>query len=256
MVLLLSAVVLASFLAIHTTNASGTPTLGVDSATQQFPSAHAGDTIQVNITISNVQNLWAWDIAQLTWNPQVMNLTNMIEGPFLQTSGQQTLFVTTLNATNAWYLTNQGYLNETSGLILQSTGVTGSGVVATLVFKVFSTGTSQIKFTQATLEDPSTASISCNIANANIIIGSSSNTTPTPPSSDNGSPGTSSSPIATSSTPTNSGTTSRPTEDPSNVAPEFPILPILAMLMIAATASIMLIAKKSKQDNNQQNLSS
>lgn len=58
----LLAIAITSVSIVNPSYASSIPTISVDSNTQNFPSAHVGDTIQVNITVSNVQNLWAWDL--------------------------------------------------------------------------------------------------------------------------------------------------------------------------------------------------
>ena len=117
---------------INLTHASTTSTIKVDSATQQFPSAHVGDTIQVNITISNVQNLWAWDLPNIRFDPTILNLTQINEGPFLQQAGQ-TVFIW---ASSASYAIGQGDIPDTSDTLLSVASASGSGVLATLVFQV------------------------------------------------------------------------------------------------------------------------
>ncbi len=121
--------------------------ISVDSATQQFSSAHVGNTIQINITVSNVQDLWSWDIANLTFNPAMLNLTQVTEGPFLQQAGQ-TIFIWTSGSTQAF---SKGYIPDMSDTLLSINSVNGSGVIATLTFTVLSLGTSQITFNQTTL---------------------------------------------------------------------------------------------------------
>jgi len=195
-VLFLIAIALASVAAIKASRASDTATISIDSATQQFPSEHVGDSIQVNIDVSNVQNLWAWDISDLTFDPSALNLTQVSEGPFLKQAGQ-TLFLWTSASAVA---ISKGDIPDISCTLLEESSANGSGVIATLTFQVVSVETSQINFTQTKLEDPSQAQISCNAINTNI-----------------------------------------------NVVSEFPSLPILMLLMVAATISVLLFSRKAKR---------
>jgi hypothetical protein len=162
----LIAIVLVGAVVIGTSRASGAAIISVDPATQQFPSAQVGDVIQVNVTVSNVQNLWAWDLVNTTFNPSVLNLTQVSEGPFLKQAGS-TFFLWTSESTTAL---RQGYVPEISCALLENSSVTGSGVIATLSFQVISWGTSQITFNQTTLLDPSQGQISVTAGNVNIIL--------------------------------------------------------------------------------------
>ena len=244
----LIAVALASAMAINSSHASGTTTIGIDQTTQQFPSANVGDTIQVNITISNVQGLWAWDIPNLTFNPAILSLTGVTEGSFLQKAGQ-TLFIWTSDSTLAF---SKGDIPDISDTLLEFTTETGSGVLATLTFKVLSLGTSQIAFNTTTLlsstnlgtiSNPDYQQIPCTTTNANIILGpNASNPTSSPTVAPSSNPSPTASPTSTDSTPSGN---SSPTSD-SQQAPEFPVFSILIALIIAATISTLLLAKKTK----------
>ncbi len=252
--LLFVAVMLASLIMINPTHASVTPTITVDPATQQFPSAQVGNTIQVNITISNVQNLWAWGIDLIIYNPTILNLTSVAEGPFLQESGQQTLFIADYTA---YYSENYGYINQTNDIIDSSyTGVNGSGVLATLGFQVLSIGTSQIDFTPPNLRDSSQNPITCNAVNVTLTVGTPSNPTaspsPTPITTALPTPTLTTSPTPTTS-PTQSDSTSpaasaspSPTQSPPNSAPEFPTAFVLLSLILAVTICTLLIAQNNK----------
>ena len=164
--LFLIAVALASVAAIKPSRASGTATISVDSATQQFSPEQVGDTIQVNIDVSNVQNLWAWDITNLKFDPGVLNLTQVSEGPFLKQAGQ-TLFLWTSQSAVA---ISKGDIPDMSCTLLEISSANGSGVIATLTFQVVSLGTSQINFTQPTLEDPNQGQIAFNAINTNVNV--------------------------------------------------------------------------------------
>jgi hypothetical protein len=240
--LFLIAAALASTIAMNPSHASGTITVSIDSSTQQFPSANVGDTIKVNITISNVQGLWAWDISDLTFNPAFLQITGVNEGPFLQKAGQ-TLFIWTSDSTLAF---SKGDIPDMSDTLLEYTSASGSGVLATLTFKVLSLGTSQIAFNQTTLlsstnlgtvYNPNYRQIACTTINSNISVGGdASNPTSAPTTTSSTSP----SPTASAST-----TDSSPTPN-SQQAPEFPVFSILIILIIAATISTLLLTKKAK----------
>ncbi len=250
--LLLIAIAITSASVINPLHASSTATLGVDPSTENFLSAHIGDTIQVNITLNNVQDLWAWDIADLTFNPAVLNLTNILEGPFLQTSGQQTLFI--WSSTDVIGL-NHGYVQDTSDTILAAgASASGSGVIATLIFKVLSIGSSEILFNQTTLLNPNQIvpsggtttgnyeQINCNAIDAIIIVGtqSSSSLAPSSSASSSSSPGSSSAPSSSASS------SSSPDSSTNPQAPEFPTLLIFIPFVAAATFFTLLISKKVK----------
>ena len=235
--LFLIAVALASAAAINPLRASETAIISVDSATQQFPSARVGDTIHVNIDVSNVQNLWAWDIANLRFDPSVLNLTQVSEGPFLKKAGS-TLFIWTSQSTIA---ISKGDIPDISDTLLEYSSASGSGVIATLTFQVVSIGTSQIIFNQTTLLNPNQIAppdqttgvyeqINSEAINANITVGISSGSSPT----------VSSSPSGTSSYIPSSGSSS---------VHEFPTLLILALLIMVAAVSMLLFSKKVKRSH-------
>jgi hypothetical protein len=172
--------------------------------------------------VSNVQNLWSWDVADLRFNPKFLNLTQVSEGPFLKKAGS-TLFLWTSQSTIA---ISKGDIPDISCTLLEYSSANGSGVIATLTFQVISIGASQITFNQTTLLNPNQIAapgqttgvyeqISSQAINANITVGTS----------------TGSSPI--SSPP-----------DSSSSASAFPTWLILVVLLVAATVSMLLFSKK------------
>jgi cell division septation protein DedD len=252
-VLLLAIIAFVSAIMINPIHASGTATIGIDSATQHFSSAQVGNTIQINITVSNVQDLWGWDISDISFNPAMLSLTQVTEGPFLQAAGQ-TMFLWTSTSTVA---ISQGDIPDIQEALLSTNSAAGSGVIATLAFNVLSLGTSQITFNQSTLYDnnPVVGSsppqignpISSNAINGDITVGSSSSTPSPSPSSAPTSTPTSPSGTSTSDPSSTSPSSATPTSSPNTLsAPEFPIAIILIPLFAAATLSILFIAKKAK----------
>ncbi|MEM0007888.1 MAG: cohesin domain-containing protein [Candidatus Bathyarchaeia archaeon] len=100
-----------------------------------------GQFITINISISNVADLYGWQV-KLEWNPQVLNFSSVTEGIFLKNHGQ-TFF-------------SQKFI-EVGGLILDCTligdvpGVSGSGTLATVEFYVKGEGTSQLRLSETLL---------------------------------------------------------------------------------------------------------
>jgi len=159
--------VLAGAATTNLSHASETTTISIDAATQQFNSTNVGDTIQVNIDVSNVQNLWAWDIANLRFDPAVLNLTQISQGPFLESAGQ-TLFAPTMESTSA---ISEGDIPDIPCALLVQGSANGSGVLATLTFQVLTTNTTTlIAFNQTTLEEPNHEYISHDANNAYINL--------------------------------------------------------------------------------------
>lgn len=238
--LLIFAIVIGSAVILHTTSASGTSTatISIDSTTQQFPSAHVGDTIQVNIVVSKVSHLWCWNIEDINFNPKVLNITNVTEGPYLKQAGQ-TMFIWTQGAPEL----SKGEIPEIEDILTTTNTASGSGILATLDFTVLQLGTSQITFNQTELDssaatinyttnEPISTIIPSTAINAVITVGPTSTSSPTPLSS------TSSS---ASSDPSQSidpaGSTSTPN------APEFPSIIIILPLFGLVTMSMMLFKK-------------
>jgi ATP-dependent Zn protease len=121
----------------------------------QLTSTQIGDTIDVQLTIENVQNLFAWNL-NLTWNPTVLNLTNVKEGPFLSNTGS-TLF--TWSSSISPTSRSQGYIDSVACTLLEATSANGNGILATLSFQVLSTGVSQLSITGTQLASPSKSGV-------------------------------------------------------------------------------------------------
>jgi hypothetical protein len=223
-------------------NAQQTPNLSITPNSTQLSAAQVGTTINVNFTVSNVQNLFAWNL-NLTWNPQVLNLTQIQEGPFLTDSGQ-TIFP--WDPSSSPISRSQGYLQGVDDVLLSSTGVDGNGVLATITFKVLSTGTSAISIDGSSMKSPSpipngaAQNITATTTNGVVAIGTS-NATPTPTSA-----------ISPSPTPRTTGnptqippTQNSPTQSPTPTTPEFPAFLMLPLMLIIA-AAILGLLKKTK----------
>lgn len=185
--LFLVVLILTSAYTINITQATTTPTITVDSNTQNI-NANIGNSIQANITINNVQDLWSWDLENITFNPSMLNLTSVTEGPFLQQAGK-TIFVSA--PVPSYQTIYQGYISEVADAQYElpngtyaEAGVSGSGVLLTLTFTVLQIGTSQITFGQTNIYNTiDTQAMPSTAVNATITVATT--TTETIPVSNN-----------------------------------------------------------------------
>jgi hypothetical protein len=88
--------------------------------------AEANQNFSIDIRISNVIDLYAWEF-KLKWNPTVLEFLSINEGSFLKTHND-TLFVTDSNNT-------EGNMRVTCLLIGDITGVNGSGILVQIEFQ-------------------------------------------------------------------------------------------------------------------------
>lgn len=156
-----------SYLALASlTKANGTTTILIDPPTYEVAEQDIGETFKINITVSAVTNLWSWKV-RVNWNPEVLNFTEIAEGPFLNSTGD-TLFLWAQN----WTAIEEGYIPEISCTLLSSGSVNGSGVLATVAFKSLSPGTSNITLTETVLKEPGTGhpEISHSVINGEVIV--------------------------------------------------------------------------------------
>ncbi len=202
-----------------------------------------GTNVSIDIKIENVTNIWAWTISTVTWNPAVVNLTQVTEGPFLLSNTQYSAYMIG-NSPQLWDNVN-GVLN---GGLAESMNVAGqshdfSGIVSTLIFTVVGSGNCQITIGGATvyasdndLSNP--INVKCNSATVTITDNSpfsSPTATATPQNTAQSSP---TSTVTQNTHPTQSSS-SQPTSSPTPTTPELStwiIVPLLVIPLIAALA--------------------
>jgi hypothetical protein len=96
-----------------------------------YTATQLNETFTVNITISNVLNLWGWE-ANVTWDPQYLNLLSKHEGDFIKNQVYSTMFSATKVGNNVVLFmdacSSSGNEEEQSA--------SGSGVLATMQFQV------------------------------------------------------------------------------------------------------------------------
>jgi len=100
-----------------------------------------GDTFTINITITNITDLYAWQIP-LYYKSSVLNATAIAEGPFLRRDGANTFF-TAANFTDNYNATHgQVFLAATR--VGVPNGLDGTGILATVSFKTIAYGNSHL----------------------------------------------------------------------------------------------------------------
>jgi len=96
-----------------------------------------GGTFMVDITVSNVTDLYCWDFL-MSFDPNVLNAVNVVEGPFLQVAGDTFWVMPSIDNT-------AGTIAATDLLFpLPSQGASGSGTLATITFSVQSDGATSL----------------------------------------------------------------------------------------------------------------
>jgi hypothetical protein len=180
--------------------AQGTTIISIAPQTYAVAESDIGEAFTVDIRIDDVTNLWMWTIS-VNWDPEILNFSDVTEGSFLNSAGS-TLFLWAPN----WTAIEEGYIPEISCTLLSAEGVTGDGVLATLVFTSLSSGNSEITLTNTLLNQPESGhpEIAHSVVNGEVIVAvSSASPTPTPTSTPTSSPSSTTSPAPTSS-PTSS----------------------------------------------------
>jgi len=117
------------------------------------PPPKIGETFDVNITIANVEDLYTWQ-AGMTFNASVLECVSIAEGEFLKRAGATTLWT-------------PGSINNDTGTISYSgcsrtgvaSGVSGTGQLMRITFKVKGNGNSTLHLTDVLLLDSDLVSI-------------------------------------------------------------------------------------------------
>jgi hypothetical protein len=115
-----------------------------------------GQDFTVNVSISNVADLYGWQI-ELSWNSSLLNVTNVLEGPMLKSSGNSTFFSPVVN-------NDAGNLRALCTRLLSFgsnvTGVSGHGTLMTVQFEVIGSGACDLNLYGTQLLDSNSRAIS------------------------------------------------------------------------------------------------
>jgi len=199
-----------------------------------------GQTVSIDLRINNGAGIWGWTLPTVTWNPQVLSLIGVTEGPYLadNTAGASTFFLG--NSKQLWNTTGSINGGLTEAVTADATSIESSGVIATLTFTVTGAGTSQIGIAGGNLRASSTDSVGTNIAcnNATIIATLTAiSSTPTPSATPVSSANPTSSPTQTNNPTQTTKPTPTDSSQPASV-PEFPAVAVLPIFMVSLAAVI------------------
>jgi hypothetical protein len=135
----LSIIFLFSAFPLHQAIGQPTPTISVQLSTTSV--LNENETCSANITVSNVNDLYAWSV-MLFYNNN-LNATQADEGPFLKakgdTSGLLVFYKNNYNGTHGW-------INLACTLLGSAPGADGSGTLATVTFTAVGAGVSVLHF--------------------------------------------------------------------------------------------------------------
>ncbi len=132
-------------------------TTNVNSVTVGSNPNPIGTNVYFDIYISSAQNVWAWVMPTVTWNPAVLQLTQVVEGPWLKNNvpgGDPTDFS---GGASSLFDNTHGDINGglAEAIVGSDQAATSAGVVATLRFQISGYGTSSINIAGTTLADNS-----------------------------------------------------------------------------------------------------
>jgi len=113
----------------------------------------SGETFTVDVSIEDVTDLFGWEF-DLNFNPNVLEALSVTEGPFLKQGGNTMCFGGTIN-------NDVGIINNYACVLFgPHTGVSGSGTLASVNFRVKDLGYSVLDLSDTKLQDSDAKSIS------------------------------------------------------------------------------------------------
>lgn len=100
-----------------------------------------GGTFNVDVTVSDISNVVSWKIL-IRFDPNVLQADNVTEGPFLGSTGETTIFLPpTMDNDKGIVIAGAAFIPP-----FPEEGVTGDGVLATIVFSVTGRGSVTLEF--------------------------------------------------------------------------------------------------------------
>jgi len=134
------------------------------------PSIAPGSTIVINVSVTDVQYFYSWQV-KILFNPAVLNCTN-VEIPLDHIFAGRNYATVTPIVDNS-----RGYLKHTATLVGEQY-VSGSGVLCKITFKVIGRGVSNINFSRPYGGDTFLWDYNLELIDANIIDGYFANAVP------------------------------------------------------------------------------
>jgi hypothetical protein len=132
-----------AFLSVGPSSPSSTRVF-VDPPKVQDETLQAGSTFTVNLNVSDVDDLFAWQVS-LSWNSSILNVTSVTFGDFLAAG------TTSPNGTStAWKMDNvTGYVLLGETTLGDYSGVNGNGTLASVEFEVLAYGDTVLNISSA-----------------------------------------------------------------------------------------------------------
>jgi heme/copper-type cytochrome/quinol oxidase subunit 2 len=109
-----------------------------------------GDTFTINVTVTNVGNLTAWEI-RLYYLKALLNCTGIVEGPFLRSGGASTSWPLGVSINNNYNSTHGRVVAPDT--IFGKTWVSGSGTLTTITFEALTRSDALLNLGETTLLD-------------------------------------------------------------------------------------------------------
>jgi hypothetical protein len=115
------------------------PVLYIEPSSIMDAGLGSGSNFTINIKISKIADLYAWNL-MLYWNPAILEVKNVTEGPFLKSEGTTVFSPPEIDQTG-------GNLNANCSLVGLVSGVGGAGIIANITFQVKTKGQTRISLT-------------------------------------------------------------------------------------------------------------
>ena len=125
--------------------------------------ASVGDTVTLDVNISNVTDLFAFQF-DVSFDPTVLNTVSVTEGSLLPTGGSTFFLGGTIDNVGGTIA------NNADSLIGAISGVTGSGTLAVLQFTAFAPGASAVDLGNLIFLDSNFSSITPTTSPADVTV--------------------------------------------------------------------------------------
>ena len=123
---------------LRTVQASPETVLYLDPSSFVDASLTPGNSFMVDIMVSDVEYLYAWQV-NMSFDPSVLEFVNVTEGDFLESQPEGTFGAKRIESVEGWGIFGW----TTVGMFV---GVSGSGTLATIEFRVLAEGESILEF--------------------------------------------------------------------------------------------------------------
>jgi hypothetical protein len=136
-VVLICFLMMSQFCCFFCNASTETARVYLDPAVISADSLTVGDAFEIDVQIADVVDLWSWGFG-LSWDPDVLEaVESPVEGSFLKQNGDTIFMFEPLDNT-------PGCISAMSANLYSYGGVSGSGLLVTVTFKVVSLGSTTI----------------------------------------------------------------------------------------------------------------